>query len=151
MILLIPLSFAHPFGNPRAAGTAAGSLLAGAQISQPLQELVQRKCGNCHSETVEWPFYSRIAPFSWLVERDIAAARAHMNLSHWDTYGKQDQMDLLSRFAAKARSGEMPPARYTALHRDSRLLANERDSLYRWATAERKRLRTEPQQIKTGQ
>jgi hypothetical protein len=74
-----------------------------------------------------------------------------MNLSHWDAYSKQDKLDLLSRFAAKARSGEMPPARYTVIHGDSKLLPQERDSLYDWAKAERRRVKTEDQQTNTEQ
>jgi hypothetical protein len=49
-------------------------------------------------------------------------------------------MELLSRLAAQARSEEMPPAPYTAFHRDSKLLSNERDDPYDWASTERKRL-----------
>jgi cytochrome c len=143
VILPIPLSFTHPFGDPRKVTAPPGHLLAGAQIPEPLRELVERKCGNCHSEAVEWPFYSRVAPVSWLVERDVSEARARMNLSRWDAYSNQDKADLLSRLAAKVRSGEMPPARYTAIHRDSKLLSKEQDALYDWAKAERRRLRSE--------
>ncbi len=146
VILLIPLSFTHPFGNPRQINASSGQLLAGARIPEPLRELVERKCGNCHSEQVEWPFYSRIAPVSWLLEHDVSEARAHLNLSRWDTYSNQDKLNLLTRLAAKARSGEMPPARYTAIHSGSKLLSKEQDSLYEWAKAERRRLRTAGQQ-----
>jgi hypothetical protein len=151
VILLIAPSFTHPFGNPRNVNTSSSHLLAGAQIPEQLRELVEGKCGNCHSETMKWPFYSRVAPVAWLVEHDVSEARNHMNLSLWDAYGNQHKVDLLSRFAAKARSGEMPPARYTAIHRDSKLLKTEQDSLYEWARAERKRLRADSQQTKTEQ
>ena len=147
----IGLSFAHPFGNPRAQRGSPGDLLAGAQIPEPLRELVQTKCGNCHSEAVEWPFYSRIAPVSWLIEKDVSEARAQMNFSRWDAYSNQEKMDLLSRLAAKARSGEMPPARYAAIHRDSKLVPEERDALYEWARAERKRLKGDAQVSSSGQ
>ena len=151
VILPIALSFMHPFGNPREVNASSGHLLAGAQIPEPLRKLVERKCGNCHSEAVDWPFYSRVAPVSWLVEHDVLKAREHMNLSRWDTYSNQDKVDLLSRLAAKTRSGEMPPARYTAVHGDSKLLSKEQDSLYDWARAERRRLKTEGQQTESGQ
>jgi cytochrome c len=110
---------------------------------------MEHKCGNCHSETVEWPFYSRVAPVSWLLERDVLEAREHMNLSRWNNYSNQEKSDLLSRLAAKARSGEMPPTRYTAIHGDSKLLTEEQDALYDWARSERRRLRTEGQQTKS--
>ena len=146
VILAITLSMTHPFGNPRKVDASPGQLLGEAQIPEPVRQLLERKCGNCHSETVEWPFYACVAPVSWLVERDVVQARAHMNLSRWGAYSSEEKMDLLSRIAAKARSGEMPPARYTTIHRDSKLLSAERDALYDWAKAERRRLRTESQQ-----
>ena len=149
VMLAIALSFMHPFGKPRAVNASSGHLLAGAQIPEPLRRLVERKCGNCHSDAVDWPFYSRVAPVSWLLEHDVLEAREHMNLSRWDTYGNQEKSDLLSRLASKARSGEMPPARYTAIHGDSKLLTREQDSLYDWARGERRRLRTEAQQTKS--
>ena len=148
--VLFALSFAHPFGNPRSVAAPSGPLLAGAEIPDPLRELMGRKCGNCHSEAVEWPFYSRLAPVSWLVERDVSEAREHMNLSRWSTYTRQDKAVLLSRLAAEASSGEMPPARYVAIHRDSKLTPRERDSLYEWAREERKRLRIEVQEAEGG-
>ncbi len=148
-IFAIALSFMHPFGDPRQVNASAGQLLAGAQVPEPLRKLVEHKCGNCHSETVEWPFYSRVAPVSWLLERDVLEAREHMNLSRWNNYSNQEKSDLLSRLAAKARSGEMPPTRYTAIHGDSKLLTEEQDSLYDWARSERKRLRAEGQQTKS--
>lgn len=151
VILAIALSFMHPFGNPREVDASSGHLLTGAQIPEPIRELVERKCGDCHSNAVRWPLYSRVAPVSWLLERDVLEAREHMNLSRWDTYSDQEKSDLLARLAAKARSGEMPPARYTAVHADSKLRAEERDSLYNWARAERRRLRTEAQLTKSGQ
>jgi cytochrome c len=149
VILAIALSFMHPFGNPRDVNASSGHLLAGAQIPEPLRQLVERKCGDCHSDTVKWPLYSRVAPVSWLLERDVMEAREHMNLSRWNTYSNQEKSDLLSRLAAKARSGEMPPARYTAIHGDAKLVTKERGSLYDWARTERRRLRTEGQQTKS--
>ena len=151
VILPIALSFTHPLGNPRKVNASSGQLLQGAQIPEPLRELVERKCGNCHSEAVEWPFYSRVAPVSWLLEHDVLKAREQMNLSRWDTYNSQEKSDLLSRLAAKARSGEMPPARYTAIHGEAKLLSKEQDSLYDWARAERRRLRAQGRQTKSGE
>jgi hypothetical protein len=151
LILSVALSFAHPFGDPRQVSAQSGRLLAGAQIPDQLRVVLARKCGNCHSEAGEWPFYSRLAPASWLLERDVSEARSHMNLSHWASYSNDEQSDLLGRLAAQARSGEMPPARYTAIHPDSRLLPAEQQALYDWARAERRRLRTEGQQTTSEQ
>ena len=134
VVLSILLSFAHPFGNPRKVDAPVGQVFTGAQIPEPLRKVVETKCGNCHSEATEWPFYARVAPVSTMAlgGRDVVEARAHMNLSRWEMYSRLEKSELLSRLAAQARRGEMPPARYTAIHRDSKLLSNERDALYDW-------------------
>src|SRR5579872_962740 len=81
--LAVALSFVHPFGDPRAKVSPEADVLAGAEIPAELREVVRNKCGNCHSQAVEWPFYSHVAPVSWLLERDVTEAREHMNLSRW--------------------------------------------------------------------
>ncbi|MGB8538470.1 MAG: heme-binding domain-containing protein [Acidobacteriaceae bacterium] len=42
------------------------------------------KCADCHSSETRWPVYARVAPGSWLIERDIVAARKHTDLSRWE-------------------------------------------------------------------
>ena len=148
--LSVALSFVHPFGDPRSQNGPGADILAGADIPDGLREVVRHKCGNCHSEAVDWPFYSHLAPISWLLERDVTEAREHLNFSRWSAYSSEERSDLLTRLAAEIRSGEMPPARYTAVHPGSKLLAQEREFLYEWARAERKRLRT-VQQTEAGE
>jgi hypothetical protein len=137
----IALSLVHPFGNPRNESGLGTDVFAGAEIPDALRDVIRQKCGNCHSEAVAWPFYSHVAPISWLLERDVTEAREHMNVSRWSEYTSEQKSDVLTRLAAEVRSAEMPPARYTAIHRDSKLLPEERESLYEWAKKERKRLR----------
>ena len=106
VILAIALSFMHPFGNPREVDAASGPSFAGAQIPEPIRKLVERKCGDCHSDSVRWPLYSRVAPVSWLLERDVLEAREHMNLSRWNTYSNQEKSDLLSSWLRKPAVGK---------------------------------------------
>lgn len=35
------------------------------------QELTVRACFDCRSNETVWPWYSYIAPISWLIERDV--------------------------------------------------------------------------------
>ena len=134
--------FVHPFGDPRQVVPGAGLIFSGAGIPTPIRELVERKCINCHSEAGEWPIYSRIAPVSWLLERDVTEARAHMNISRWASYADGEKLGLLTALGAEVRSGRMPPRRYTMLHRNATLTETEQDALYEWTRTERKRLRT---------
>ena len=139
--LLIPISvWVHPYGDVKGQHPRQ-PLLAGAQVSPEAQAIVRRACRNCHSEESEWPWYSYVAPLSWMVEHDVHEAREHMNLSRWGSYSAQQQAELLTRLGTEVRSRQMPLPKYLQLHPEARLSGGDIEALYRWARAERKRVR----------
>jgi hypothetical protein len=131
----------HPFGAVK-AHTSANLLLAGALVDSETVQIMERSCQNCHSEKTDWPWYSYVAPVSWLVENDVHKARSHMNLSGWDQYSLEEKQDRLGEVAAAVRSRQMPPPRYTLMHRNAKLSEQELDRIYQWARGERRRLKS---------
>lgn len=85
------------------------------------RELFFRACKNCHSNEAEWPWYSSIAPASWLVQYDVDHARKHFNVSEWGR--KKNKGD---EAADEVREGEMPPWYYLPLHPEARFSPQER-------------------------
>ena len=134
-------SLIHPFAAPVPTGNNQ-TLFNGAQIDPETLAIVQRACQNCHSQNTEWPWYSHVAPVSWLIARDVQQARSHMNLSQWQDYSTDDRLALLSAIGSATRNRVMPPQRYLFLHQEARLSDMERQQLYRWTRTERSRLRT---------
>ena len=53
---------------------------------EPVMDILQRACFDCHSHETVWPWYARVAPMSWLVEHDVLEGRDHMNLSEWGAW-----------------------------------------------------------------
>jgi hypothetical protein len=90
------------------------------------RELARRACFDCHSNETRWPWYSNIAPVSWLVQRDVENGRAHLNFSEWNR-PQRHAKDA----AAEVRKGEMPLWFYVPLHAEARLTANEKEMLIR--------------------
>ena len=125
--------------------TSNDSLLAGATVDPGVARILERSCQNCHSEKTEWPWYSYIAPLSWMIEHDVEAARERMNLSRWDGYSLDEQRWILTGMSAAIRNRQMPPRRYTLLHPAARLSDDELKQLYQWAQIERRRLRAMPE------
>ena len=87
--------------------------------------VVARSCRDCHSNETAWPWYSRVAPVSWLVARDVREGRAHLNFSQWNNYGPEMSRLRLKAICEEASQGNMPPKYYTPLHRGSRLTADD--------------------------
>jgi len=86
--------------------------------------LTARACYDCHSNEVRWPWYSNVAPVSWLVQKDVDEGRATLNFSEWGR-GEQEAEDS----AEKVQNGEMPPRSYLLLHPSAKLSPDERQAL----------------------
>jgi cytochrome c len=128
--------FIHPFGDVRNTGTRQRAVLQGAAIPVPVLRTLGNSCLNCHSENTEWPWYSRLAPVSWLIERDVSRARSKMNLSRWEENSPEEKIAILTRMRAAARSKVMPPLQYTLIHPEAKLSATQIQELYAWAREE---------------
>lgn len=92
--------------------------------SPTTQAMVQTSCGDCHSNTTKWLWYSNIAPVSWLVQSDVDEGRGVLNFSEWD----KPQLDA-NEIIEQIRDGSMPPLQYTLIHRGAGLSQAKRDQL----------------------
>jgi Haem-binding domain len=131
----------HPYGDVKHRAADA-ALMNDAMVDTAVTRIVGKSCKNCHSERTEWPWYSYVAPMSWLIEGDVYEARGHMNLSHWDDYDIDKKQALLSKIAVMVKNRKMPLPRYLVLHPEAKLSDAEIDQIYQWARTERRRLRT---------
>lgn len=139
-VVAIGSSMIHPFGALGAAESNQ-TILREAQIDPDTLVIIERACQNCHSQKTVWPWYSHVAPVSWLLARDVQKARLHMNLSRWQGYSTDEQLRLLSAIGSAVRNRQMPVQRYLLLHPEARLTDAERQQIYRWTRTERNRLR----------
>src|SRR5205823_9157144 len=102
-----------------------GTLLHGAKMPGNAKAVLVQKCADCHSGETRWPVYARVAPGSWLIERDIVEARKKMDLSRWEEMPVETQAVLAAKIVQEAKSGEMPPLQYRLLHWDANLSSGE--------------------------
>jgi hypothetical protein len=101
--------------------------------SPEVKAILRRACYDCHSNETTWPWYSRIAPISWLIARDVREGRAELNFSAWNQYDTQKRVKKLKESWEQIIEGEMPPWFYLPVHRDARLSADDRVVLRQWA------------------
>jgi cytochrome c len=112
----------HPFGDPRVEPAEGfDTLLAGAKMPLGAKAVLMTKCADCHSSATRWPVYARVAPGSWLMERDIVAARKKMDLSRWQEMPVETQEVWMAKIVQEAKSGDMPPLQYRLMHWDAKL------------------------------
>ncbi len=90
------------------------------------RELAGRACYDCHSNETVWPWYSNVAPVSWLVQHDVEEGRQYLNFSEWGTRGEAEEGEEM---AAVIYEGEMPPAAFLITHPEARLSDAEKQTL----------------------
>lgn len=108
---------------------------ATAEISVPpeVRSVLVRSCYDCHSNQTVWPWYSRVAPVSWLVARDVHKGRDELNFSTWDRYSSGRQAKLLKESWEEVSEGEMPMWFYVWLHPNAHLSPADRELIRQWA------------------
>lgn len=107
----------------------AGEIAAPAEV----HAILRRACYDCHSNETVWPWYSRVAPVSWLVARDVNEGRRHLNFSAWNQRTPERQAKGIQRSWREVERGDMPLWFYLPLHSQARLSDGDREILRRWA------------------
>lgn len=102
--------------------------------------VLRRACFDCHSNETVWPWYSNLAPVSWLLARDVREGRRELNFSTWNAYDAKNQAKKLRETAKEVAEGEMPPWLYLALHRDAALSQADVERLRAWTAEEMAKL-----------
>jgi len=102
---------------------------------EDVERVLRRSCYDCHSNETDWPWYSRVAPASWLVADDVHEAREDMNFSEWPD-DPDDATDLIEEIGEQVESGAMPLDSYLWLHPEARLSDEERQLLIDWSLSE---------------
>ncbi len=92
--------------------------------SPQTRALAQRACFDCHSNETTWPWYSSVAPISWLIQHDVDEGRQRLNFSAWSGGGR-----ALREVGEVIAGGEMPPFYYTIMHPNAGLTDAEKQQL----------------------
>jgi hypothetical protein len=114
-----------------------GDLSAPAEI----KAILKRACYDCHSNETRWPWYTHIAPASWLMAYDVHEGRNSLNYSNWGNLDDGIRSRLLRLTQRDVNSARMPPWFYVyPLHLEARLAADDRARISDWAGTERAEL-----------
>lgn len=122
-IQFVPVERTNPPANPAT------------ELDAPVSAVLRRACYDCHSNRTHWPWYSRVAPISWVLADHVAEGREHLNLSFWTEYPTAKQLRLAEEIAEEVESGGMPLPMYLWLHTSAKLSPSDREEVGAWASS----------------
>lgn len=103
-------------------------------VPEKVQGLLKTACYDCHSNNTNYPWYSRVQPFGWLLAKHIKNGKAELNFSEFGSYSRRRQISKLNGIANSLKDETMPISSYTMIHKDARLSKEDKDLLIEWAT-----------------
>jgi heme-binding protein len=145
VVVLACLFVVAQFSRPARTNPAVDQsrdLQAHTQVTPQVAAILDRSCGDCHSNKTRWPWYSNVAPVSWFVIDHVDHGRSHLNFSDWGRLNQREAQEMLGQICREVKSGNMPLSSYTPLHPGSKLSGDDVRLLCDWADAERARLAT---------
>jgi hypothetical protein len=128
----IPVGRANPPEDP------AQTVYSNMPVPPDIAGLLRRACQDCHSNQTVWPWYSQVAPVSWLVARDVTKGRGELNFSEWGRYQARRKDRKLKEICEQVTRGKMPMPVYTLMHPQAKLSDQDQKAMCGWADAARK-------------
>ena len=136
IIALVLIQFIQPSRNSTSE-LSATDLTKIYSVSQNVQGILKTSCYDCHSNNTNYPWYSRIQPFGWVLAKHIRNGKAKLNFNDFGSFSVRRQMTKLRGIANSVKDETMPLRSYTLLHPNTRLSIEEKALLIDWAIRKR--------------
>ena len=104
-------------------------------INQPdaeITHILKVACYDCHSYDTEYPWYTNVAPLSFLIKEHIKQGRKHLNFAEWASYDDKKRKHKLEECIEEVEGGRIPMKSYTWLHAEAKLTDEQREKLVAW-------------------
>ncbi|MDX9960201.1 MAG: heme-binding domain-containing protein [Aliarcobacter sp.] len=93
--------------------------------------ILKTSCYDCHSNETIWPWYSKIAPFSWVVSNHVTQGNNALNFSIWENY-TQEEKDKKLKDIYRTAYASMPLPSYIFAHEEADLTKEQRNMIRDW-------------------
>lgn len=131
-VLLLIIIQVIPTDLPPVSNDNPGDIIKSELVSQDVATLFKTSCYSCHSNETVYPWYSYVAPVSWLVARDVRVGRDELNFSTWMDYDQRRMIRKLDDIATEVGEGHMPMPIYTLMHPSAKLSDEQRELIIAW-------------------
>ena len=101
-------------------------------VPQQIETKIKVSCYNCHSNNTQYPWYNKIQPLSWFMEKHIEEGKAEFNFSVFGDYSVRRQKSKLKSTVSQIKDDEMPMSSYTLFHRDAKLSESDKELITEW-------------------
>jgi hypothetical protein len=133
IVLIIIIQFIKP--SPNASPVIiANNISSKYFIPEEVHAILKNSCYDCHSNTTDYPWYSRVQPLAWYLDNHIVDGKKHLNFDEFVNYPLHTQYKKFNKIKELVHDGEMPLYSYTLLHWKAALDSAQKTTIIDWAT-----------------
>lgn len=131
-VLFVVIQFINRIDKTAPTVDASKDFLTVNHAPEKVVAVFKRACYDCHSYQTRYPWYSNVAPISWMLVNHIEEGRDEMNLSMWADFSDKRKKKKLEKIVDALEKGWMPLGSYTMIHRDALLPFKLRFEIADW-------------------
>jgi hypothetical protein len=132
LLIFVVVQFIHPEKN-NAPGTQPNYIGNAYAIPGNVKIILEKACNDCHSNNTNYPWYTRLQPVDWWMNKHLKDGKKHLNFDEYTNQRLSSQYHKMEELAEMVKEDEMPLNSYTWVHKDAKLTQIEKNSLINWA------------------
>jgi hypothetical protein len=101
------------------------------KADEQVMTIFKTACYDCHSNEVKYPWYSTIAPFSWVISTHIEEGKKALNFSIWENYSVEKKEEKIKAIYRTVYAS-MPLQSYLWFHKEADLTKEQRSFIRDW-------------------
>ena len=129
---LLILQLFHPKKN-KSEGPQPNYIGNVYDVPDDVKAILSKACNDCHSNNTVYPWYSKVQPVDWWMNRHIVDGKKHLNFDEYSNKTAFSQFHKMEETIEMIKEGEMPLNSYTWIHKDAKLTAEEKAKVIDWA------------------
>jgi len=131
---LVVIQFIHPKRN-KSEGPQPSYIGNSFAISADVKSILAKACNDCHSNNTNYPWYSKLQPVDWWMDKHVREGKEKLNLDEYTHKSLRYQYHKMEEVIEMVKEGEMPLDSYTWIHKDAKLSDDEKNKIYNWANS----------------
>src|SRR5687767_837894 len=129
LVIFLLMQLYQPARNKDGGQALTSHITERYSVPDSINGIFANSCYDCHSNNTRYPWYLYIQPARFFMERHIRNAKKELNFSEFGNYSKRRQESKLEGISKQVKSGEMPLASYTWLHKNSKLTQQQKEMI----------------------
>ena len=99
------------------------------KANSEIKSIIKRSCYDCHSYQTKYPWYTYVAPFSFVSINHIKEGRNSLNFSTWSHYDSYDKQRKIEESIKSIKENAMPLMSYKLFQFNSQLSKSDQEKL----------------------